>query len=1271
MTPQSPTPWKFRIDVGGTFTDCLARDPGGNERVIKVLSTGVVKGIAGGESAGATLIDPALSVFPPGFFDGWRVRPGGETSTIQVSRFDNSTGRLELASQIEGEITGRRFELSCGFPAPLVAIRLAMGLRLDDAVGPVEVRLGTTRATNALLERKGAPTALVINTGFGDLLRIGNQDRPRLFDLEIVKPSSLYREVLEVGCRMDSDGGILEELDADTVTAGLRRLQEQGITSLAICLLHSWRNPSQENQIGEIARALGFDSVTCSSEVSRTPRIIPRADTTVADAYLTPVIRDYTRAIREGLPEARLHLVTSAGSLVSPDLASGRDLILSGPAGGVTAVARVARLSANPRAIGFDMGGTSTDICRWEGQFEYEHETEKAGVRLVAPMLSIETVAAGGGSICGFDGYRLTVGPESAGADPGPACYGAGGPLTVTDMNVLLGRVIPERFPFPLDLDALHQRVTERLEEIRRANGTVYTPEELAGGYLRIANLHMAAAIRRISVAKGYDPRQYALVAFGGAGAQHATAIAEALGMTRIIIHPMAGIMSAWGMESATICRFADRGLVMELDGETRASLENIYTEMTDNLAGELAREGVTGAQLAQPTRLADMRYKGQGTSITVTEPEDGDLRAAFEKLHKQLYGYTFPRRTVEVVSLRVELGERTPDANSIADDGRTNVVTPAQSAMVTFGDKQRRTAIIDRSEMKPGDVIPGPALVTEDTSVTVVEPGWQVRRSSRGDLELDRVGEDVIDKADSTDHEVADPTLLEVINSQLAGIATQMGAALRRTALSVNVKERLDYSCAIFTAGGDLVVNAPHMPVHLGSMGECVRRVIADRKHFDPGDVIITNDPMRGGSHIPDVTVISPVHDRTGGLAFFVASRAHHAEIGGKRPGSMPPDSTNLAEEGVLIRNFAVIDRDGEHFEALEELLRSGPYPSRSPAENIADIQAQIAANRRGLSELERLMEQYGTKTTAAYMVHIQEAAAAKTRDCLRRLGDGVYTFEDFHDNGARISVRIEVTNGTAKIDFTGTSDILPDNLNANRGIVTAAILYSLRCLIREDIPLNAGVLDPLKVVLPECFLNPSEHDDPTQCAAVVGGNVETSQRVVDTLLGALHAAAASQGTMNNLTFGNAGFGYYETVCGGSGAGPAWNGCDAVHTHMTNTRLTDPEVFELQYPVRLIRFEIRRGSGGRGQFRGGNGTRREIEFLEPVELSMLTQRRKRGPWGMDGGESGQPGRNLLKQPGSDHYIEMPGAFTTPVKSGTRLLLETPGGGGWGTEGGQ
>lgn len=1270
MTSQATTPWKFRIDVGGTFTDCLARDPKGNERVIKVLSSGIVKGLVGEISGDRTLADPGLAVYPEGFFSGWKLRiPGTDLPPIKVVNFTAKGGLLELDSAVSVEDHRTRFELSCDEPAPLVAIRLAMGLGLGDSIGPVDIRLGTTRATNALLERKGAPTALVVNEGFGDLLRIGNQDRPRLFDLNIVKPSLLYNQVLEIPGRMGPDGQVLEELDENSLKAGLGELLARGTTSLAICLLHSWRNPVHEKRVEELARDAGFHWVTCSSDVSRTPRIIPRADTTVADAYLTPIVRDYTRSIRERLPEARLHLVTSAGSLTSPDMASGRDLILSGPAGGVTAVARVGELSGHEKVIGFDMGGTSTDVCRWEGAFEYEHETEKAGVRLVAPMLAIETVAAGGGSICGFDGYRLIVGPESAGADPGPACYGAGGPLTVTDMNVLLGRVLPGRFPFPLDREALDKRVAERLEEIRAATGAVYTPEGLAEGYLRIANLHMAAAIRRISVAKGYDPRDYTLVAFGGAGAQHATAIAAALGMKRILVHPMAGIMSAWGMEAATIRKFADRGVLLDINGETDGKLDEIYREMTSDLAKDLAAEGISEDQLAQPVRQADIRYKGQGTSITVTATEGETLAIQFERLHKQLYGYTFPGREMEIVSLRVELGEHVHPTTRTNKEIPARTIQPADTTPVIFEGGIHPTSLVERGDLQPGDSIAGPALVTEDTSVTVVDPGWQVTLTPERNLHLERVASDAFENTGESDAVVeakADPALLEVLNSQLAGIATQMGAALRRTALSVNVKERLDYSCAIFTSNGDLVVNAPHMPVHLGSMGECVKQVIADVKTFHPGDVIVSNDPMRGGSHIPDVTVVSPVHDGEGSVAFFVASRAHHAEIGGKRPGSMPPDSTNLAEEGVLIRSFPVIDKEGEHFGALEDLLRSGRYPSRSPQENIADIQAQIAANRRGIAELERLMQQYGTRTTAVYMRHIQEAAAGKTRDCLRKLGDGEYRFEDFMDSGARIAVTITVQDGKARIDFTGTSPVLGDNLNANRGIVTAAILYSLRCLISEDIPLNAGVLDPLEIVLPTCFLNPPREEDPERCAAVVGGNVETSQRVVDILLGALHAVAASQGTMNNLTFGNGTFGYYETICGGSGAGPDWDGCSAVHTHMTNTRLTDPEVFEIQYPVRLIRFEIRRGSGGRGKYHGGDGTRREIEFLEPVELSMLTQRRARPPYGMEGGSSGQPGRNLLRPTGIDVYHEMPGSFTTSVEKGTRLLVETPGGGGWG-----
>lgn len=1268
MTTSPSRPWRFQIDVGGTFTDCLVRDPSGRTRVIKVLSSGRVKGVAGEGSAPGTIVDPSLASWPDGFFEGWQLRPaGGEGRSHVVEGFDGATGTLRLDSA-EGPAETGRFELSCGESAPLIAIRLAMGLKPTDRIGPLELRLGTTRATNALLERKGARTALLVTRGFRDLLAIGNQDRPRLFDLSARRNPPLYSWSVELDERLDKDGRVLRPLDEEQARRELQRLRREGCESLAVCLLHSWRDPRHERRVEEIARAEGFEWVTLSSAVSSTIRIVPRADTTVADAYLSPVIHDYIRSISKCLDGSRVHLLTSSGGLVSPQMAGGKDLVLSGPAGGVTAVARIGRATDTPKVIGFDMGGTSTDVCRWDGGLEYEYETEKAGVRLVTPMLAIETVAAGGGSVCGFDGYRLTVGPESAGATPGPACYGSGGPLTITDMNLLLGRILPESFPFDLDRGALDQRIEERIAEIGEATGRVYTPVELAEGYLRIANLHMAAAIRRISVARGYDMREYTLAAFGGAGGQHATAIAEELGIRRILIHPCAGILSAWGMEAARLKRFTVRTVLLPHRPEGLAEADGHFREMEHELSEELLREGVAPSAMSRPRQQADLRYKGQGTSITVDRQEDGGFSRAFVEAHQQLYGYTFDDRPVEIVSLRLELAEEEQEEEALPAVTRKHPAAAAGETTATFKGSPRRTLLFDRDAMPLESPIDGPALITEKTSVIVVDPGWTVTVRWDGILELVRTGTTIAHQ-EETAFETADPILLEILNSQLTAIATQMGATLRRTALSVNVKERLDYSCAVFTAGGDLVVNAPHMPVHLGSMSECVKRILDDLKSFHPGDVIVSNDPMSGGSHIPDVTVVTPVHDGSGALAFFVASRAHHAEIGGTRPGSMPPDSRNLAEEGVLLRNFKLVDRGRKRFAALRELLSSGPYPSRAPGENLADIQAQVAANRCGVREIQGMMAAWGEGLVLRYMEHIQEAAAGKARDCLRRLGNGVYSFADQMDDGAWIRVRIGIEEDSATIDFTGTSPVRPNNLNANRGIVTAAILYVFRSLIDEDIPLNAGVLEPLRVVLPECFLNPPEHDDPLQCAAVVGGNVETSQRIVDALLGALKVAAASQGTMNNLTFGDGRFGYYETICGGSGAGPGWVGTDAVHTHMTNTRLTDPEVLEAQYPVLLHHFGIRPDSGGRGRFSGGNGVIREMEFLAPVEVSMLSQRRVFAPWGLQGGGAAKAGRNLLRRAGDRDYTEMPGCFSEPVEAGTRLRIETPGGGGFLPEG--
>lgn len=1255
--------WRFWIDVGGTFTDCLAAAPDGTIRVIKVLSSGMIKTHVAAPGEGV-YTDAGLVGLPARLLPGAVLRaPGDADPVATISGFDPATGRVALAGDVTLE-EGRRLEIDPGVPAPLLAIATALGIAPGEDPGPIEVRLGTTRATNALLERKGANTALLITAGLRDLLLIGNQNRPRLFDLNIRRPAPLYSHVVEVTGRLDVAGREITPLDEDALRGELARLRAAGVRSLAVVLMHAWANGAHEERVAQLATEAGFEFVALSHRVASAIKMVPRGDTTVVDAYLTPVVRDYLRGIESAMPRGRLLMMTSGGGLAPVGTVSGKDLVLSGPAGGVLGVAAVARAAGAPCAIGFDMGGTSTDVSRFDGEFEYEYETEKAGVRLVTPMLSIETVAAGGGSICGFDGQRLTVGPESAGARPGPTCYGAGGPLTVTDMNVLLGRVRPERFPFALDCEAVEARVRERIAEIAAATGEVFDPVRLAEGYLRIANAKMAEAIRRISMARGYDLRRYALVSFGGAGGQHACALATELGMPSVLLHPWAGVLSAYGIGRARLRRFASRTVLLPL--EDGAALAPVLADLESEARTALQRDGVGTGAIVEVRRLADLRYRGQGSTITVPVGEGTATAAAFEAMHRQLYGYIFPGRSIEVVSVRIEAAESEKD-EQVADSTATRrEITPTRTAPFVVGGGVVDGGLIDRSELQPGDVLAGPALVTEDTSVIVVEPGWEAELLACGVVRLNRRAVATDSTAAAADPGRVDPVLLEIFNNHFASIAEQMGVTLRRTSLSVNVKERLDYSCAIFTRAGDLVVNAPHMPVHLGSMSECVRRLIADVSPIMPGDVLITNDPMRGGSHIPDVTVVTPVHGPTGELIFFVASRAHHAEIGGKRPGSMPPDSTNLAEEGVLIRHFKVLDAGRERFAELRALLESGPWPSRNPTENIADIQAQIAANQTGVRELMGVIAHHTEPVVLAYMQHIQDAAEAKIRRCLASLPDGTATFREQTDEGDPLVVTITVAGESATIDFTGTAPPLPTNLNANRGIVTAAVLYCLRCLIDEDIPLNAGVLKPVRLVLPECFLNPPEHPDPAQCAAVVGGNVETSQRCVDAIFGALGVVAASQGTMNNLTFGNARFGYYETICGGSGAGPGFHGTSGVHTHMTNTRLTDPEVLESQYPVRLHYFSLRPGSGGRGRWRGGDGIIRELEFLEPVELSMLTQRRTTRPYGMKGGEPGAAGLNLLRLPGESVYTAMPPRFTCAVPAGTRLRVETPGGGGWG-----
>ncbi len=1322
--------WQFWIDVGGTFTDCLARTSSGRLLRHKRLSSGVTKGtgrLEADELATNRCIDEGRIGDPDQFWTGYQIsvldRTGNRIGQATVSDFDATTGTLTLeAARSEdaalkdagGEhslpTSGNfAYELASDEPAPLVAIRYLLGLRLDDAIPRSIVRLGTTRGTNALLTRGGARTALVTTKGFGDILLIGDQDRPRLFDLDIVKRTPLFTKVIEVEERITADGELLVSPNETTIRAQLVELRDRGIESLAVCLLNAYAQPQHEQLVGHIAREFNFAEVSLSHESAPLIKMVARGDTTVLDAYLTPVLREYVASLRAKLVGSDLRLMTSAGGLVQAEEFSGKDCILSGPAGGVVGFARVAEAVASRkpqvRAIGFDMGGTSTDVARYEGSFRLQYEAEKAGVRIVAPMMAIETVAAGGGSCCNFDGVKLVVGPESAGADPGPACYGRGGPLSVTDINLALGKILPAHFPFPLDEQATQARLTTLATEIQQKTGTNYTPIELADGFLRVANANMVEAIRSISIAEGVDPREYILVAFGGAAGQHACAVARELNIERVLLHQDAGILSAWGIGLADITRHAVAGVYRSYSPSVLEELEATFADLTASTREQVEREGVA-AENIQQRRSLDLRYAGLDSYLTIAESAntDGaafDYAAAYEQEHERLYGYRHLNRELEIVAARVEtIGRCSDPATASTSAAAHQEPEAAATTTIHFDAQPHETRVYHRVDLKPGDVLRGPAIILEDNSTIIVDPHWQAEVYTGGELMLtDEIGSHK-NQAPQTPivSTESDPVMLELFNNQFAAIARQMGITLQNTATSVNVKERLDFSCAIFTPTGDLVVNAPHIPVHLGAMSETVRCVLADNPNMTAGDVFVTNDPYRGGSHLPDITVVTPMFDAAGReLLFFTASRAHHAEIGGIEPGSMPPSSTNLAEEGVRISNFKLVDAGTPRFDALGEHLSAGLYPSRTVADNLADLSAQVAANRQGLCDLERLIERYSLPVVQAYTVHIQTAAEKKMRAALARLTDGERTFVDYLDyvvvadkdrantspdsqdsqiESAPIAVKCTIRGDEAEIDFAGTGSVLPNNLNANRAIVTAAVMYVMRCLIDEDIPLNEGVLAPIQLKLPTCLLNPPAAEKSEDCPAVVGGNVETSQRVVDVLLGALGIAAASQGTMNNVLFGDDTFGYYETICGGAGATANSPGADAVHTHMTNTRLTDPEVLEQKYPVRVCEFSIRRGSGGDGRQAGGDGIIRRLEFLRDLDVSILSTRRgPHPPYGAGGGKPGQLGRNLLKRRttttgGKDNssivMIALPAQAQFTAQAGDLLTIETPGGGGYG-----
>jgi 5-oxoprolinase (ATP-hydrolysing) len=1264
---QAESPWQIWIDTGGTFTDCIARDPAGAMHRCKVLSSGALRDrVAAVE--GDRLRLTGGSALPDGFLTGMELSLLGEESGVKILEHDLRQGMVRLAGVVPKRIQpGAAVELWSGEEAPLLAARLITGTPFGSSLPPVAMRLATTRGTNALLERGGARTAHFITAGFEDLLMIGGQQRPDLFALHIEKPDPLPELVVGVEERLTADGSVVEKLNREPLASKIAELRDRGISCASIALLHGHRNPVHEELIEEMLVEAGFEHVARSSALSPFQGLLRRSETCTVDAYLGPVISDYLHAVEEGLGAdgSGLHVMTSAGGLVGSDAYRSMDSLLSGPAGGVVGAALTGHRCGRDRVIAFDMGGTSTDVSRFDGDFEYVFSHQVGPVELAVPALAIETVAAGGGSICRVEQGRLAVGPQSAGAMPGPASYGVGGPLTLTDVNLLLGRLVAERFPIPIDLDAARARFRELRRELEKVGRGVGSDDEILEGLLRIADERMAEAIRHISVRKGMDPAGYALVAFGGAGGQHACRLAELLGMEEILLPADAGLLSALGLGHAVVERFAQREVLRPLE-EVSDRLDTWLQELAREAAAALEDEGVESDSIDDPRRIIELRYVGQDATVEIEPLSDSDLQQQFEEAYFRLFSYRPEERGVEVVSLRVVVRSRRPDVASVMEEAATDspAVQPARSQRCFLDGEWLEVPCHEAAELPAGVEIGGPALIQQEHSALVVRPGWWARSLGDGGVRL------VAGSDDRTDASVASSgrpqaVELELMSHRFESIATEMGEMLQRTAISTNIKEREDFSCTLLDPVGRLVVNAPHIPVHLGAMGLCVRELVAHRA-LDPGDVVVTNHPAYGGSHLPDVTLVAPVH-LDDCLLGYVACRAHHAEIGGIRPGSVPPDAKSLAEEGVVIPPTLLVEGGEPRWERVERFLQDDPYPTRALADNLADLRAMLAAILRGREALGRLAEKVGFEHVLEHMDALRRQAAWQVESVLERMADGRYEGRQLLDDGSPLVATFTVEGSRAVLDFAGSAPVHPGNLNATPAIVHSVTMYVMRLLVDVELPLNEGLLEPIEIRIPRGLLNPEYTADPANCPAVVGGNVETSQRLTDTLLEALQVAGCSQGTMNNLSFGDETFGYYETVGGGSGAVEGFDGASGVHTHMTNTRITDPEVIEHRYPVRLHRFAIRRDSGGSGRWRGGDGLVREIEFLAPLVLSILSQHRVSAPYGMAGGGEGAVGRQVIV--GADgSRRELAGIDGCDVVAGDRLVLETPGGGGWGDE---
>lgn len=1196
--------WDFWVDRGGTFTDVIGRDPAGTLHARKVLS-------------------------------------------------ENSVAYSDAA--VHG-------------------IRQHLGLEPNDAIpaGLIgEVRMGTTVATNALLERKGERLALVMTKGFRDALRIGYQERKNIFATEIIKAEALYDQVLEIDERVLADGTIEVPLNMDQVHKALNLLKDEGYDALAIAFMHAYKFPEHEAAVATIARDIGFSQVSVSHEVSPLIKLVGRGDTTVIDAYLSPVLRRYVEQVSRELDVARtgarVMFMMSSGGLTAADMFQGKDAILSGPAGGVVGLARTGMEAGFGNVIGFDMGGTSTDVAHYDGIYERAFETEVAGVRVRAPMMLIHTVAAGGGSILHFDNGRFSVGPDSAGANPGPACYRNGGPLAVTDANVMVGKLIPEFFPpifgpgqnESLDIEVVRRGFAQLAEKI----GDGRSVEDVADGFIRIAVANMVEAIKKISVQRGYDVTRYALSCFGGAGGQHACLVADALGMKSILVHPLSGLLSAYGMGLADIRATRQKALGISLDENAPAQLAEMGRELENECIAELQAQGIARDAITSFVR-AHIRYAGTDTvlSVEATYPASDNttrLRREFEILHKRRFGFVAENKALFIEAVEVEtVGGGSEQTEKSVEPQATGEPQAIRHNRIFSQGKAYDAPVILRDAMKPGQQLTGPAIIIEPNQTIIIEDGWQAQLTAKNHIVLNRIKALPSQVAIGTK---ADPVMLEIFNNLFMSIAEQMGVTLQNTAYSVNIKERLDFSCAVFDAEGNLVANAPHMPVHLGSMDASVAAAIRENPVIRPGDVFLINAPYNGGTHLPDLTVCTPVFDDTGKtIRFWVASRGHHADIGGIAPGSMSPLATTIEEEGVYIDNFKLLDQGRFCEDELAELLTGARYPVRTLLQNVNDLKAQVAANEKGVAELRKMIAHFGEDVVEAYMGHVQDNAAESVRRVLDQLQDGKFTYE--MDQGCSIVVSISVDKSAREVtvDFTGTSNQRADNFNAPRPVTRAAVLYVFRTLVQSNIPMNAGCLRPIRIIVPDGTMLSPEYP-----AAVVAGNVEVSQAVTNCLFGAVGAQAAAQGTMNNLTFGNDEYQYYETICSGAPAGPGYNGADAIHTHMTNSRLTDPEILETRFPVVLEDFHIRPDSGGKGKWSAGNGTKRTIRAQRKLDFAILSGHRRIAPFGLNGGEPGQLGANAVRR--NNGQIEMLGGCAhTVLEAGEAFIVTTPTGGGFG-----